>query len=209
MDDPRKAFRLFDIKVDKLIAFFFAPFVQISKFTGLRRSSGFPMKLAKNLLFAALIVFVLMQFYRPPLNESGPEAYAVFEEETQPNQEIRTLLESACYDCHSDHTRYPWYNQIAPVSYWLAQHVDEGKEHLNFSDWESYSPKKKDHKLEEIAEEVKGSEMPLREYTWTHEQARLTPEQRKLLVEWAEELRTRYSRVPPQDRVRQRQLSGL
>jgi len=156
------------------------------------------MKLAKNLLFAALIVFVLMQFYRPPLNESGPQAYAVFEEETRPDQEIRTLLESACYDCHSDHTRYPWYNQVAPVS-----------EHLNFSDWESYSPKKKDHKLEEIAEEVKGSEMPLKEYTWTHEAARLTPEQRKLLIEWAEELRTRYSRVPPQERARQRQLSGL
>lgn len=167
------------------------------------------MKLAKNLLFASLVVLLLLQLYRPSRNEAGPQAYIAFEEETEPQEGVQETLRSACYDCHSNHTRYPWYSNVAPVSYWLALHIDEGKEHLNFSEWASYSAKKKDHKLEEIAEEVKEAKMPLKEYTWTHYDARLTDEQKEALVEWAEGLRSRYSRVPRQEGERHRQLSSL
>ena len=91
---------------------------------------------------------------------------------------------------------YPWYNNIAPISYWLANHVKEGKDHLNFSSWDKYSIKKKDHKLEEIIEMVGEGEMPLWEYTWTHGEARLTQEQRNAVVEWAKRTRILYQLGP-------------
>lgn len=151
------------------------------------------MKIAKKIAVALLVVFVVMQFIRPDKNVTDNTDYvAVFESETNPSQEVKQLLETTCYDCHSDNTVYPWYNTIAPVSYWLADHIEHGKGHLNFSDWENYDAEKKDHKLEEIIEEVKEEKMPLKEYTWTHQEARLTQEQRELITTWAQETRLRY-----------------
>ncbi|MCG8524267.1 MAG: heme-binding domain-containing protein, partial [Pseudomonadales bacterium] len=104
----------------------------------------------------------------------------------------KQILKTACYDCHSANTEYPWYNTIAPVSYWLADHIEDGKKHLDFSDWQNYDEKKKDHKLEELIEEVKGGSMPLNEYTWTHADAKLSEEQISALVSWAEKTRATY-----------------
>lgn len=151
------------------------------------------MKIAKKIAIALLIALAVMQFIRPDKNSTENQDYvAVFENETKPPPEVKQLLETSCYDCHSDHTTYPWYNNIAPISYWIADHVEEGKEHLDFSDWQNYSAKKKDHKLEELVEEVEEGEMPLNEYTWTHSEARLTAEQRKALMNWAQEARSQY-----------------
>ncbi|TAI49132.1 heme-binding domain-containing protein [Flagellimonas allohymeniacidonis] len=150
------------------------------------------MKIAKKIAIALLVILVGMQFYRPEKNRASGDYVAAFEKETQPSAEVQQILESACYDCHTAHTEYPWYNNIAPVSYWIDGHVDEGKEHLDFSEWENYSAKKKDHKLEELVEEVEEGEMPLKEYTWTHKEARLTQEQKKALMDWAKKTRALY-----------------
>ena len=116
----------------------------------------------------------------------------VFLEETNPPEDVKLILKSTCYNCHSNHTMYPWYNHIAPVSYWIADHIDHGKEHLNFSEWEKYDHKKKVHKLEEVVETMESGEMPLDEYKWTHPSARLSDEQRKAIIEWAEKSRILY-----------------
>ena len=150
------------------------------------------MKLGKKIAWALLIIFVAMQFYRPEKNEATGDDLSKFLEETNPPQEVAGILESSCYDCHTNQTNYPWYNEVAPVSWWLADHIEEGKEHLNFSAWESYSPKKKDHKLEEVVETVESAEMPLNEYTWTHSEANLTEAQRKAVMDWAQRTRTLY-----------------
>ena len=150
------------------------------------------MKLGKKIAWALLIVFVAMQFYRPEKNESADAHLAQFLSETNPPEQVAGILESSCYDCHTDHTNYPWYNQVAPISWWLDDHIEEGKEHLNFSQWDSYSPKKKDHKLEELIEEVEEGEMPLKEYTWTHSEADLTEAQRQAVMDWARQTRTLY-----------------
>jgi len=150
------------------------------------------MKIVKKIALALLVILIAMQFYRPEKNIAEEGHDLVFITETQPQQEVKTLLKQTCYDCHSNSTVYPWYNNIAPVSYWLADHVDDGKKHLNFSDWESYSAKKKDHKLEEVIEMVEELEMPLNEYTWTHEEARLTEEQRQEVIAWAKKTRELY-----------------
>ena len=150
------------------------------------------MKIAKKIALALLVVLVGMQFYRPEKNVAVGDYVAAFETETNPSPEVKAILNTACYDCHSDNTEYPWYNNIAPVSYWLADHIEDGKKHLNFSDWQNYDTKKKDHKLEELIEEVKEGEMPLKEYTWTHGDAKLTQEQISALVAWADGVRANY-----------------
>ncbi|WP_298312346.1 heme-binding domain-containing protein [uncultured Aquimarina sp.] len=142
-----------------------------------------------GLLF--LLVVVIMQFIRPDKNESGYESVAYFENETKPTSQVKEILKNNCYDCHSDQTIYPWYAEIAPVSYWLDHHVEEGKEHFNMSDWEQYSDKKKDHKLDELIEEVEEGEMPLSSYTWIH--GDLEKEEMELLINWTKELRKKYT----------------
>lgn len=151
------------------------------------------MKIGKKIAWALLLVFVAMQFIRPEKNQDSSDHLAAFLSETNPPAEVRELLKTSCFDCHSNHTEYPWYNAVAPVSYWLADHVNEGKEHLNFSAWSTYETKRKDHKLEEVVETVEEGEMPLNEYTWTHEGARLTPEQREAIIEWAKKTRALYA----------------
>jgi len=150
------------------------------------------MKIAKKIAIALLVVLVGMQFYRPEKNVAVGDYVAAFETETNPSPEVKAILNTACYDCHSANTEYPWYNNIAPVSYWLADHIEDGKKHLNFSDWQNYDTKKKDHKLEELIEEVKEGEMPLKEYTWTHGDAKLSQEQISTLVAWADGVRANY-----------------
>lgn len=157
------------------------------------------MKIGKKIGWGLLLVFVGMQFYRPVKNEDTSNHLEAFLQETKPPSEVEHLLKTSCYDCHSNHTVYPWYNQVAPVSYWLADHVKDGKRHLNFSAWSSYDAKKKDHKLEEVIETVKEGEMPLKEYTWTHSQARLTQEQREAITTWAQRTRALYASGAPQE----------
>ncbi|WP_420593295.1 heme-binding domain-containing protein [Robiginitalea biformata] len=149
------------------------------------------MKLGKKIAWALLIVFVGMQFFQPDKNEDTSDHLATFLSETNPPDQVEHLLKTSCFDCHSNHTVYPWYNRVAPVSYWLADHIDHGKGHLNFSEWGTYDAGEKDHKLEEVVETVESGEMPLREYTWTHAEARLTESQRNAILEWARLNRSR------------------
>jgi hypothetical protein len=150
------------------------------------------MKTVKKISLALLLIFIAIQFYRPEKNLAQGDHTEIFLAETNPASELRAVFEETCYDCHSNNTVYPWYNNIAPVSFWLANHVKDGKKHLNFSEWDGYSVKKKDHKLEEVIEMIEDGEMPLKEYTWTHENARLTKEQREAIIAWAKKTRSLY-----------------
>lgn len=141
----------------------------------------------------ALLVLVVMQFIRPDKNQEGNyDSVQPFLNETKPIASVEGILKETCFDCHSNQTRYPWYAEIAPVSYWLADHIKHGKGELNFSEWSGYSVKRKDHKLEEIIEMVEDKEMPLDSYTWTHEEARLTDDQIKAIVTWVQTARLQY-----------------
>lgn len=150
-------------------------------------------KLLKKLGLSLLIVFVLAQFFGPEKNQGDITSVDAFLAETKPPEEVKIILKSACFDCHSDVTKYPWYNNITPVNYWLNDHVKDGKKHFDVSKWSDYSLKKKDHKMDELIEEVDEKEMPLPSYTWTHGDADLSPEQIESVVKWAKEVRTRYA----------------
>lgn len=138
----------------------------------------------KRILLVLLLAFVVMQFFRidktnPPVVEADD-----FISITQPSAEVEKILRTACYDCHSNETVYPWYSNIAPVSWMLEDHIEEGREHLNFSKWGTFELKKQNHKLDECAEEVEEGEMPLNSYTWTHGDASLSDKQKKTLADW-------------------------
>jgi len=135
---------------------------------------------------------IALQFFRPIQNTSSANHDKQFLAETNPPKEVKVILEQTCYDCHSNNTNYPWYNNIAPISYWLSSHIKDGKKHLNFSDWSSYSAVKKVHKLEEVKETVEEQEMPLKEYTWTHYNAVLSTEEKNKIVEWVKRSKALY-----------------
>jgi len=154
------------------------------------------MKILKKLGLLLLILFVIAQFFSPEKNEGNTEDLNAFLNETKPSPEVQKILETTCFDCHSSHTNYPWYDKITPVNYWLAEHVEDGRKHLDFSKWSDYSVKRKDHKFEEIAEEVEEHKMPLPSYTWTHSEANLTQDQIKAIVDWVNQVRVGYALAP-------------
>ncbi len=150
------------------------------------------MKILKKIGFVLLVVLVVAQFFGPEKNDGDLTTISKFIEETNPPEDVHKILKESCFDCHSDKTKYPWYNSITPINYWLADHVKDGKKHLNFSKWSSYSLKKKAHKMDELHEEVEKKEMPLNSYTWTHAEAKLTPEQIKAVVAWGKKAQANY-----------------
>ncbi|MFT6210696.1 MAG: hypothetical protein ACJAYA_001124 [Bacteroidia bacterium] len=101
---------------------------------------------------------------------------------TTDNIEVQNILEKACMDCHSSQTTYPWYANITPVNYWLEGHVKEGNEHLNFSEWNSYTLEDQKHVAKEIVEVVGKKEMPMLFYWLIHWDAKLTDAERETLV---------------------------
>jgi hypothetical protein len=151
------------------------------------------MKILKKLVLVLLVLFIIAQFFGPEKNEGDLSSVEAFYADTNPPKDVKMFLESVCMDCHSDHTRYPWYNNITPVNYWLDEHVNDGKKHFNMSLWSDYSDKKKDHKLEELAEEVEKKEMPLPSYTWTHGDADLSQDQIDAITNWVKTARLKYA----------------
>ncbi|MDO5969835.1 heme-binding domain-containing protein [Flavivirga aquimarina] len=151
------------------------------------------MKIIKKIFLLLLIVFVVAQFFGPDKNEGDLASIEAFFYETNPPEDIKVILKESCFDCHSNVTRYPWYNYITPVNYWLENHINHGKKHFNVSKWEGNSIKRKDHKFEELIEMVEDKSMPLNSYTWMHTEAKLTEDQITAIIDWAKQVRFKYS----------------
>ncbi|TYB77402.1 cytochrome C [Bizionia gelidisalsuginis] len=154
------------------------------------------MKLLKKILVALFILFIVAQFFRPEKNDGNLESVNAFLAETNPPENVKAILKESCFDCHTSASRYPWYNAITPVNYWLAEHINDGKKHLDLSNWEGNSVKRKDHKFEEIIEMVEQKEMPLPSYIWTHSEAQLSESQIQAVIDWANQVRLGYALAP-------------
>ncbi|TAH05147.1 MAG: cytochrome C [Sphingobacteriales bacterium] len=153
----------------------------------------------KKIALALLLIFAIMQFFRPAKNTSATVAVANIATKYNTPANVQAVLKKACNDCHSNNTFYPWYAEVQPVGWWLNHHVDEGKGELNLDDFMNYNLRKQYHKLEEITEQVKTGEMPLDSYTWTHKDAILTIEEKALLTSWSESIRTQMQQQYPMD----------
>ena len=146
-------------------------------------------KIFKRIFILLLIIFIAIQFIRPAKNISeGISPNDISTKYPTPDS-IQAILKVACNDCHSNNTRYPWYNQIQPITWWLNNHIKDGKRGLNFSEFTSYRIKKQFHRLDDIDEIVKKNEMPLSSYTLIHTDARLTDRQKLALYSWTATLR--------------------
>ena len=142
-----------------------------------------------KILLGLAVVFLAMQAIRPARNESASAPFSGKDDLTvlfPPPPEVKQILATSCADCHSNHTRYPWYAEIQPVGWWLASHVHDGRKHLNFAEFGTYATKRQLKKLEEISDEVQDRGMPLKSYTLVHREARLTKAQMTALCDWAE-----------------------
>jgi hypothetical protein len=147
------------------------------------------MSTIKKVAFSLLAVLILIQFFRPAKNVSDElitandisKVYAIPES-------VHQVLISKCYDCHSNNTHYPWYFNIQPVAWWMAAHVDEGKEELNFSEFKVYPEKRANHKIEELSESINERWMPLDSYLWIHHEAKITEEDRVAVNAWIKTL---------------------
>lgn len=142
-------------------------------------------KILKNIGFALLAIFIIIQFFRPTKNIAPIDATKQITAKFEVPQNVEVVLKKACYDCHSNNTKYPWYSQIQPIAWWLNEHVVDGKKEINFDEFSGYKLRRQYHKFEEIVEQVKTKEMPLNSYTWVHGEALLTNEERLTVTNWA------------------------
>jgi Haem-binding domain len=143
-------------------------------------------KLIKRIFVFLLLAFIVIQFIHPKANKaSGDQPNHIGKTFAIPG-DVKTILEKACNDCHSNNTQYPWYANIQPVDWWLTNHIKEGKAHLNFDEYTNRSLRYQYHKMEETIEMVKENEMPLDSYTWIHKNAKLTEDEKSKIVSWAE-----------------------
>ena len=153
----------------------------------------------KKATIMVIVLLVAIQFFKTKENISTQVSENTITQHYDVPENIQNILKTSCYDCHSNNTAYPWYNNIQPVAWWLKHHVDEGKREINFNEFASYAIRRQYKKLEEIAEQVKEDEMPLSSYTLIHTNAKLNAEQKTLLINWAEEVRKEIAGKYPAD----------
>ncbi|MFD1292720.1 heme-binding domain-containing protein [Lutibacter holmesii] len=141
----------------------------------------------KKVLLGVLVGIILIQLIRPNKNDSQNNTNHISTIAPIPS-EVEAILKTSCYDCHSNSTIYPWYSEIAPVSWYLASHVNDGKEHLNLSEWTTYNSYQKEHILNNFEEVLVRHQMPLKSYLLVHKEAEMSKEQYNTLIAWVKTL---------------------
>lgn len=155
-------------------------------------------KILKWIIISLAVIFIIIQFFRPEKNNSGNTSNDISVKYPLPAS-VKAILETSCNDCHSNKTKYPWYAQIQPVTWWLNDHIVEGKSDFNLNEFSSYPIYRQYHKLEELIELVEEEEMPLSSYTIIHRDAKLSDGQKSELISWAKGLRDRIKADYPAD----------
>jgi len=142
------------------------------------------MSIPKRILSFLLVALVAIQFIRPVKNTSTAEQKRDITKRFNVPADLKHILKTSCYDCHSNNTNYPWYANIQPLSWLLANHIKEGKADLNFNEFSGYSKRRQLSKLKEVANSVKDGSMPLSSYTLLHKDALLDEPKKQLIMDW-------------------------
>ena len=148
-------------------------------------------KILKVVAALLLLSFAGVQFVRPERVNPPVAAGLSLEEHASVTPEVAGVLKRSCMDCHSNRTDWPWYSNVAPASWFVTDHVNHGRRHLNFSRWGEYDRRRADHLLNDICRTAKSGFMPLDSYTLVHRGAQLSPADVKTLCDWAGEERGR------------------
>lgn len=141
----------------------------------------------RGVLFLIMIAVVVLQFIKPEITNPAEDKSKFITAKVRVPETVQRKLESACFDCHSYKTKWPWYSKISPIVYLIKGDVEEGREHLNFSIWTDYDKSRMIDKLDGIETELKDGGMPLAVYKPLHPESKLSEEEVKLITEWARE----------------------
>jgi len=159
---------------------------------------------AKRIILIVAVLLVAIQLYRPAKTNPPVDATKTLTANSQMPADVAQTIEHSCSDCHTHNTVWPKYSYLAPVSWLIVDDVNEGRRHVNFSEWGTYSAQRQQAKLDDICSEVKDGGMPLKQYTWMHAGTKLSQPQRDAVCAWtkAEQQRitTRTGVVVPQNR---------
>lgn len=145
-------------------------------------------KVFKAVGWLLLLALIVIQFFRPEKNLQKGISTTHFSTKYPVPDDVKVILDKACYDCHSNNSRYPWYFNIQPIGMWMDDHIKEGKQGLNFSEYTNKRLRYQYHKMEEVIEVIDEDVMPIDSYTWTHKDAILTPEEKSKLKNWAQSI---------------------
>lgn len=147
------------------------------------------MNLYKKAILLLLIAVVGIQFMPTTRNQSNEVYETDFTKTFIVPNNVQNLLKNSCYDCHSNNTNYPWYNLIQPVSWFLENHIKEGKKELNFNEFGAYSIRMQKSKLKSVINQIKENKMPLPTYALIHKDAKLSEADKELLIRWMNKLK--------------------
>ena len=160
----------------------------------------------KKILLALLVILIIIQFIHPARNILKGE---------QPNNiagaynvpaDVKTILDKACLDCHSNNTRYRWYFKIQPLDWWLTNHINDGKRELNFDEFTDKPLRFQYHKMEATVDQIKKGEMPINSYLWVHKDAILSEPEKNTLINWAQKITNNMkAKYPPDSLQRKKQ----
>jgi len=144
-----------------------------------------PRSLIKRVVLGLVVAGVAIQFYRPTRTNPPVNPSRRLEAAAQIPATTAAILQRSCYDCHSNETRWPWYSAVVPMAWGVANHVTEGRAHMNFSEWGAYPPRKRVAMLEKMCDEVREGRMPLPSYLLLHAEARLAEADWKAVCDWS------------------------
>ncbi|RYY45777.1 MAG: hypothetical protein EOO06_15865 [Chitinophagaceae bacterium] len=142
------------------------------------------MRKRKKILLALLIIFIAIQFIRPERNSSSAVQEADMVTRFNAPANVAAPLKTSCYDCHSNNTHYPWYANVQPIGWFLANHVKNGKGELNFNEFTAYPKRRQLSKLKSVQNSINDRSMPLSSYTMLHNDAKLSVESKSSILEW-------------------------
>jgi hypothetical protein len=155
-------------------------------------------KAIKIIVILLALAFIAIQFVRPDRANPPEDQAQTIEASMNVPEDVRMILGRSCADCHSNRTVYPWYSNVSPFSWFLDNHIRDGRRELNISEWNTYEKRKKIRKLDEICQQVEDGEMPLPSYLWIHWDAKMKLGEAQTLCNWANAERDRLENAPPQ-----------
>jgi exonuclease VII small subunit len=147
------------------------------------------MKVVKIIAIILLVAFVGIQFVPVDRNQSEGVPKTDFMLVNDVPSDIKNKLQVSCYDCHSNNTKYPWYNKVQPVAWFLEEHIKEGKAELNFNEWDALSSRRKVSKLRSIIKQIESGKMPLDSYTLIHKDAKFSEAEATEIINWITQLK--------------------
>ncbi len=153
----------------------------------------------KKVYISIIVIFIAVQFIRPAQNNNSVIASHIISAVASVPNKVGLILKKSCYDCHSNNTNYPWHSYVQPFGLWLNKHINDGKKEMNFDEFATYKLRRQYRKMEEIIDEVKSNEMPLKSYLLIHNEAKLTLDERVTITNWASNVMDSMRAVYPVD----------